>query len=498
VRPQHLRSSPIRALFPLVLCTPLACGEAHPPARILLVSMDTVRADRVGAEPTLTPHLDAIAAEGVAFSRFYAASNYTIPSTMSIFTGLDPAEHGVVDKSDRLSDGRDTLAAKLSRAGYHTVGFHEGGFVSGRYGFARGFDAYQRRPTGQLVREGLDEVLAWIRAHRDERWFLFLQTYAAHYPYGGYRRYRREAPERGLLDGARIVELRRRYPFGQEGRRAARRELDDETRELCTLYNQLAESYGGRLGCGENKLDDDFPQSQHAARDLQAIQRSYDERVRRVDRALGTIRATLEDLGQWDDTLLVVTSDHGEAFFEHGLYRHAYVPFDEVLRVPLVVSYPRRLCEGGVRRIEAPAWHLDLAPTILRIAGLEPPPALRGLDLGPALSGRATLPGDRLLAPAVYDARGIELPRRVALREDLKFIEGNALFGDGEGLLFDLRADAGERANLREARGGDAAELERRARDWEASLESRPQAPMAAPELTSEEEAELRALGYLP
>jgi arylsulfatase A-like enzyme len=491
-----------------------ACDRASPepprPDHILLVSMDTVRADRVRDETA--PTLREIAADGVRFSRFYAASSYTIPSHMSIFTGLDPAAHDVHRQQSALAPEIATLAQTLAAAGYRTQAFHEGGYVEARFGFARGFEDYRREPRVAVVREALPEVLAWIRAHAHERWFLFLHTYAAHAPYGGYARYREQAPERGLLSERELASLRRRFPLTEAGVGATVDGLDANTRAECTLYNQLADRQGTLLlGCGGFQPEPEFADSPFFDADLAALRRSYDARIALVDRALGALRATLEDLGLWEDTLLVVTSDHGEAFYEHGLYQHGWVPFDEVLRVPLVISYPRLLAGGAVREVPGLAWHLDLMPTLLALAGVAPAQPLPGMDLSAVIRGETRIPAERGIQPLVMREahREPRPPRRVVLRGPLKYVQGHAEFGDGGGLLFDLAVDPGERDNLRARRSAVSAEFARLAAEYEAGLTRHPAidqetgarlAPDAADrdvELSDEERERLRGLGYL-
>jgi arylsulfatase A-like enzyme len=459
-----------------------ACGAPSdappPPGRIVLLSMDTVRADHVagyGGEAN-TPVLAEIAREGVVFQRFYAASNYTLPSHMSIFTGLDPMEHGVVVGAARLAPEVETLAERLAAAGWLTWSFNESGYVADRYGFDRGFREYRQLPPKAVVTSALDEVLAWMRAHREERYFLFLHTYSAHYPYGGYGRYRREHPERGLLSEARIRELRGRSSRSRDRLGRAEYGFPAAVRAQCTLYNQLAENYDRVLGCGYSWLPADFRESPHyAPSDLDAVMRSYDERIGDVDRALGRIRQLLRELRQWDDTLLVVTSDHGEGFFEHGLVQHDYSPFEEVMRVPLVLSFPRRL---GAGRVDALAWHLDLLPTVLGLAGVPAPAGLRGVDLIPLLSDAPAR--QRSLFPVVLSApnRARKPVRRVALHGGLKWIEGHPSFGDPGGLLFDLAQDPGERRNLRSTRPADARLLDALALEYARGLA--PPAPINA------------------
>jgi arylsulfatase A-like enzyme len=489
-----------------------AAAPADRPGRIILLSMDTVRADRVsgyGAADT-TPAITRIAAEGALFRDFYAASNYTIPSHMSIFTGLDPAEHGVIRKEARLDPAVPTLAELLRDAGYRTRGFHEGGFVESRFGFARGFETYRRYPRLEVVRRNLPSVLEWMRKHRDEPYFLFLHTYAAHFPYGGFERYRREHPERGLPTDEELAELRRRFPGPDLLSRKAQRALPAELRRTCTLYNELAETHAILLPCGGYMLDEEAPRSPHFEADLAAIRRSYDERIRLIDGAVAEIRATLEELGLWEDTLFVITADHGEAFYEHGLARHDYVPFQEVMRVPLVISYPRAFGERGGRVVEGAAWHLDLMRTILRLARVEPPEGVGGIDLSAVFGGEVSLPVQRAVYPVVLRSAHREpLPlRRVTVRGASKRIEGHALFGDERGLLFDLATDPGERRNLRDDRPEEMAALDVLTAHYERGLrQTRPVhqstgraldagAAQPAAELTPELESQLRELGY--
>lgn len=476
------------ALLALVGC---GAGETPPPQRIVLVSLDTVRASSVSGygDADTTPTLLEIAGEGVLFRNTVAASSYTIPSHMSIFTGLDPAEHGVHEFHARLAPEVDTLASRLKAAGYRTQAFHEGGFVDARFGFGRGFDEYRELPRQAVLDERLPEVLDWIRSTAETPYFLFLHSYSAHFPYGGYERYRREHPERGLPPAEVLARVT-----------PAESAADPALHHDCTLYNQLAERQAAVLSCGERKAGEAFRRSPHFAADLRAIRRSYRERIRRLDAALGRIRAALRERGQWQDTLLVVTSDHGEAFFEHGIYGHPFVPFDEVLRVPLVIAYPR-LPAGARGRVEPGlVSHLDLLPTVLSLAGQPVPEGLQGQDLSPVLHGRSSVAPDRTVYAGVLRvAHKPQVPlRRVVVTPALKFIEGHASFGDAEGLLFDWHADPAERENLRTRRPDDFATLAEQAATYRTGL--RPvaeDAPAGAAAPLSEDQAErLKALGY--
>jgi len=486
----------------LVLAAGCGAGdEPWPrPARVVLVSMDTVRADFVSGygERNTTPELARIAAEGVRFENAYAASNYTIPSTMSIFTGLDPLEHGVTTADARLADDVPTLAERFSAAGWRTAAFHEGGYVGAQYGFDRGFHRWRRHDRLAVVNDGLDDVLAWMREASDEPYFLFVHTYAAHFPYGGFEDYRARNPERGLPSDAELARMR------AVGARTRLKGAPVEDRITAILHNHLAERHGDFIPAGRNRFPEEFFDSATFESDIAAMQRAYAERIRQVDRALGVLRRTLEERDQWEDTLLVVLSDHGESFFEHGLSRHDYVPFDEAMKVPLVVSWPRVL-DGRARVVHDLVWHLDLYPTLVRLAGLAHAgervlERLDRRDLTGLLAGDEELDPERAVFPSALRPAHLDQEplRRVAVTNDWKFIEGHAWYGDPDGLLFDRRTDALEERNLRADRPGVTRELEERIDDHVEGLgASRASRQADGGRPSAAELDELRALGYV-
>ena len=472
-------------------------GAVDPPGRVILFSMDTVRLDAVGAPPSEDfPHLRQIAAEGATFANFYAASTYTIPSHMSIFTGLDPESHGIENEFTVLAEGIVPLAERLKAAGYRTQAFHEGGYVAAHYGFQRGFARYEENPRVSVVQNRLERVLKWMRENADHRYFLFLHTYAAHNPYGGYEAYRAEHPERGLPS----PEEARRLGKALEKERKADPHASPPWLHDLILYNQLCDRRHERLAWVPLLLSPEFREAAHFEQDIAAIRRSYARRVELIDAALGRIREVLERDGLWDDTLLVVTSDHGEAFFEHGLTWHGYVPFDEVLRVPLVVSYPRLLRGLGPIVVEDLAWHPDLHPTILALVGAAPEPRRGALDLGPLLRGSGEVREKRAIFPVVMEVpfKPKRPPRRAVIHEGLKLVEGSPHFGQAGDLLFDLRADPDERRNLIALRCADAERLRALLEDHRRGLE-RPEAgrrqQLSVPSGAHRER--LRELGYV-
>lgn len=500
------RASGLRCALLALLC--VACSDdkqVDGPQRVILISMDTVRADHVsgyGAKTT-TPQIASIAAEGVRFDDFYSASCYTIPSTMSILTGLDPKEHGMDSNATRLSPEVPLLAELLTDAGYRTQAFHEGGYVDKRFGFERGFQEYKELPRISVVDDALPDVKQWMRDNADDPYFLFFHTYAAHFPYGGMDRYREDHPARGLPSASELdelrVELKDKKP--KDGPR--------EDRRRYALYNYFADRHEDQVGRYKTLLQD-FPKTEHYELDVQAIKASYDERIALIDNAIGQLRDTLIELGQWEDTLFVIVSDHGEAFYEHGLERHDYVPFNECFKVPLVVSYPRLMQDRSEHVVEGLAWHLDLVPTILALTGADARPELLGSDLTSVLSGESGIDPERAIFPAVLRPafRARKPLRRMALQGDTKWVQGHEHFGDEEGFLFDLAQDPGERNNLRETRRARFDELAELAEQYESGLTVRlplhqrtgvvvPVDGVIDPLILSEEERiRLEGLGY--
>ena len=490
-----------------------SCSEVEPPTRpdrIILISMDTVRADRVsgyGAADT-TPELAAIASEGRLFRDFYGASNYTLPSHMSLFTGRDPKAHGVDTLHGRLAPVIPTLTELLAKAGYRTRGFHEGGYVAARFGFDRGFEQYSRNDRVSLVRDGLDDVVDWMKGTTGSPYFLFVHTYAAHEPYGGLERYREEDPDRRLASQAGIQRRIERLQDKPTPMAMDRIEKRDELRELMreqTLLNYLREP--DEPSFAKLYLGAEFAETEHFERDRAQLMRSYDLRIGEIDAAIGRIKSTLVELGEWEGTLLIVTSDHGEAFFEHGTERHDYSPFNEVLKIPLIVSYPRVISRQDDHVVEGLAWHLDLMPTILSLAGVPRPDGLSGLDLTPMLVGDSRIDDGREIFPATLrtPTRPKVPLRRVALSGSHKWIEGHELFGDEEGFLFRLDVDPEEKTNVRIREGEVFAALRSAASAYDSSLTRVPPESSApsgdtdpdASELSGEFLEDMRALGYV-
>ncbi len=317
-----------------------ACGSApDPPPNVLLVSIDTLRADRLGcygyARDT-TPELDRFARErAVRFARAVAEAPWTLPSHVTMLSGLHPLTHGVRRPDQAPADEVELLAERLGDSHY-SFAVTDGGWISEEWGFARGFDSFQA--GDQDIGHAVEQVLDYVRHRLDEGpWFGFLHTYDVHCPYDPPPAY----AGRFTSSEAEPIEV------------------------------------AGRCG---NPHFNAQPLTPGQARYLSD---RYDEDVRRVDDALAKLFAAFDALDLWKNTVVIVTSDHGEEFLEHGQIGHERTLSEEVLSIPLLVSAP-----GMTPRVELEAVGLaDLVPTVLELVGSTPPTGLDGRSLVPLLRG---------------------------------------------------------------------------------------------------------------
>lgn len=350
-------ASMVRCAFPGLLLTGLllaACGPPVEPTRgVILISLDTLRADHLGTygyHRDTSPFLDSLAAEGVVFEKAIAQFPSTLTSHMSIFTGLYPAEHAVYPPDSVLSPRIATLPELFRQAGYRTAGFAEDGYMEGRYGFARGFDAWSDEVEGTLPR-AVETTFArgveFLRSlDEDDRFFLFLHTYAVHDPYDP------PPPYRSL------------YWHGDPPQDAF-----DPVGSNLKAFNECQ----GTL-------------SEETRSWLEAL---YDASINYADAQLEALFAQLESLELAESVTVVLLSDHGEEFLEHGKLGHAQV-YDEHMHVPWIVLHPRL----KPRRVGGLVETIDLLPTLLELSGLRVPEDLSGVSRLPELLGRASRGGD--------------------------------------------------------------------------------------------------------
>jgi arylsulfatase A-like enzyme len=402
-----------------------------------------------GYERDTTPGLEALAREAVVFDEFFNAGGATLLSHATLFTSLYPGAHGV-DNRTPIRRSERTLAEVLHARGYRTAGFSDVVWLTRKYGFAQGFDHYD--DAGGNLAGILPRVDRWLERRGDEPFFLFLHLFDVHSshgrlpydsPEGANERYTRDYL--GMFDGCRGG--------------------------LCaTLY--LADIQR-RIRHGETTLGDELP-----AEDLAYIVGLYDGGIRYVDDHLAAWFEQLRRKGLWENTLLVVLSDHGEEFGEHGNVLHGHgTAYEEFVHIPLLLKLPGS--RHGGHRVGGLASMIDVMPTVLDVLGIDPPVRAQGRSLLPLIEAGEPLREHLGVTDAVRSDRW-------------KLVESRPE-------LYDLAADPAERENRYEGHPEVVAELEAVRREIERSNEAAKPggAPAGATPLSPEEKERLRALGYL-
>jgi choline-sulfatase len=391
---------------------------------VLLVTIDTVRADRVGAygyTKGSTPALDRLAREGVRFGDATTQAPLTGPAHAALLTGVYPARFGIRDNaSTPLPDAATTIAERFRAAGYRTGAFI-GAFILDRpYGFAQGFDEFDarferfssadklraRRPGGAVA----DAALKWLGAKDSRPFFAWVHLYDAHAPY--------EAPP----------------PFGTRFRAAP-----------------------------------------------------YDGAIAYVDAQVGRLIAALEQSGALDRTLVSVAADHGEGLGEHGEDEHGFFLYESTLHVPWILRLPNHQHAGAVVADQVRA--IDVAPTLLALAGLPRTDGLDGENVAPLLQARRSGDAPPSYAETYYASLHFGWSPLSSLRDGTwKYVDAPTPE------LYDVKSDPAERRNLSGSRETLAAGMAREARRIESAFGA-PEAPV--PAVDAETRARLRSLGYV-
>jgi len=361
---RHLRWVAVATLLLL-----LACGGEAPPS-VLLVTIDTTRVDHLstyGYSRETTPNLSRLARESVRYARAWSVSPWTLPAHASLFSGLVPAVHGAhsdLDATTTLADAIDgplapmasvgkladdtwTLAEILAARGHRTAAFVGGPWLKRPFGLMQGFERVDDDVSDVAGRRAdvlTDAALAWLSGvDPQDPVFLFVNYYDPHWPYD---------PPAGFDD----------FPGA---------------REAFELPTNLGELISGRASLSDAERE--------------VVVARYDGEIRYADHHLGILLDAVMARPGGDRTLVIVTSDHGEAFGEGGRYFHSYWLSEELLRVPLIVRYPDRRGAGTVD--ESTVQITDVLPIVVEALGIESP-----VGLEPPVDGR--LPGEREVAYA--------------------------------------------------------------------------------------------------
>jgi arylsulfatase A-like enzyme len=379
------------------------------PQQILLISVDTLRADSIEDQNVLTPSLDILAEQGERWTRHYAAATWTKPSHASMLTGFAPQTHRALDMRDPIAGAIPTLAQRFLEAEFETAALvFDTAWLSSRWGFSKGFDEY-RIARWRVDRE-MRAAANWLVQHRNDSFFYFLHTFEPHsdhsiLPY--------EAP------GVSRRTIATEFGLSDYGCR----------RQLCASRFLIALDRG-KVG--------------RRPKDPKILRRTYLDGVRFTDQAIGSLITALQESGIWDDLLVVFTSDHGEAFGEHGRFSHSSL-HEEIIRVPLIIKWPRGARAG--QKSDVPSSSLDLAPTLLEYAGLSAD-ALPGTHLHRRTPEQPVFAGTFSVAVVLGPEKAIF-----------------AKSGDLEE-LYDLADDPRETDNILDSPSNRLGELDRMRREW--------------------------------
>jgi arylsulfatase A-like enzyme len=428
------------------------CGDAEERGlrdlNIVLIVIDTLRLDRTPVnDPSVEgmPFLAELAKRSVVFERTYSTSSYTAPATASMFTSRYPSDHGVWNgfsatqrkgfPLNRIPFALETLPELLSRAGYRTFGVSDNINIGEPMGFADGFDrfAHFEYASASVVNETVEGWAEEIRS--GGKYFLYLHYMDPHRPYHPRAKWQRE--------GSTEEHVGHLKSWGKT------------TPEQQARVGQTLSAYDSEL--------------------------SYlDEHLRK-----------LYDLLQWQrDTVVVVTADHGEEFFDHGGEGHPFSVYEELVRVPMLFSIPGE----KPRRIRELASLLDMLPTLRNVAGMPWQAADVGESLLPVIHGEHGL--DRsLYAMRLSNWEGEAEPRAVyaVIDGDWKYI---LALPSAEEELYDLTADPAEQRNALGENEEIARGLARKLSEIRSQVATSPRSFIEAPELSSEMQEHLRALGY--
>lgn len=441
---------PFRSLVLILALAVLGCGKADAPRPVekrtsgnipratpratrgyILISIDTLRADHLGCygypKPT-SPFLDSLAKRATLFEEAYSQYPSTLVSHMSMLTGLHPREHGVYPPNSVLSDKIEILPEVFQRAGFRTGAFTEGGFLRARYGFRRGFDVFsaQDRQGARKIQATFGRAVRFLEGLKPEdRFFVFVHTYAVHTPYDAPPKYRE--------------------PFWPGAEPAG---AIPATGPGLTRHNATGELLEPPV--------------------VDWLTALYDAGIRQTDEVVRDFFADLDRLGLSKDVTVVVTSDHGEELQDHGKLSHTRL-YRETLHVPLLVIHPDQrsaVRDGGVVQL------LDLPSTFYDLARLKPRSRTSGTSRAGLLGSEAeAVPGSAwaevaggeravyrgekqslesllLFDPSLddwiarrasfdasggnlsFEARSFEVPRRLAVRQGRQMLSETPLMPD--------------------------------------------------------------------
>ena len=429
---------------------PIRNAEAEiiePPQLIILISIDTLRADHLslyGHARFTSPRMDLFASEGASFLDASSAAPWTLPAHASLFTGLYPQQHGAVSAAHPLSGNIATLAERLKAAGWDTAAVVNTIWLGNpQFRLQSGFDQFlfiqdeadRKLPNDQIT----DQAIRWIEQERTRPLFLFIHYYDVHSDYTSLSSYEKKfvKPYEGEIDGT--------------GLQLQLINLPDSYVEMCTTAFDPKKC---RLGTGPDPIEIGKKTAKPILEeaDIQHLEELYDAGIRQIDDEVGRLFSFLENHDLLERGAMIVTSDHGEEFMDHGRVFHHLTTYQESLRIPLIM---RGMGVPQGVQISTPVSIVDIPATILSWAGLPLPPSMAGMNLMPLLQedDLASAPfeerlqfGEASAGIDLIDVMGKEAPYYFSVRQGpYKLIYR---VGEDEPELYDLSRDPREETDV--------------------------------------------------
>jgi len=377
----------------------------HDRPNILFVSVDSLRNDHLGCygyQRNTSPNIDEFSKDSTIFEKTICQAPWTKPSIGSMLTSLYPSVHGADSQGEHgdnfsaaqshnnvsvLNESATTLAEVLKNNGYATAGFTGGGYAHSFFGFSKGFDTYNDNAGG--IKTVNYEIFDWLNRNNNKPFFIFTHFFDAHYPF-------KVIPKYSKMFGSykSSVNVDRQF------------EID--------------------VNSGKRKLNDE---------DIKRLVSLYDGGIYYVDEHLGQLFNMLKRMGCYDNTIIILTSDHGEGFMEHDLIAHADIMYNEVMRIPLIIRCPE---SGQGKVVQSQVRSIDIMPTILDMIGVESPPRIHGVSLRPMINEEMK---DDLIAFSETERMGMQ---KAVMDSECKLMY-NSLSNKSK--FFDTKEDPGEKVN---------------------------------------------------
>ncbi len=395
----------------VILGTPrIEPGTDAPDAfNILLIGVDTLRADRLSAlgyDRQTTPHLERLANQGIRFQNARSQAPWTLPSFSSILTSLYPSAHGAGrgghEEWTGIDPGTKSIAEILARVGYETQGMVSNGLLSPNYGLDQGFEGYRYSWARESAQADAFSACEFIDTHRTTPWLLFWHVMDPHLPY--------------ITEPSFRDEFTRADYVGQF---SARKSVPHKALHVS----------------GRTASEGPPPAPDLTDADRRFVSDAYDAEIAETDAAIGQVLDALIDSGQWERTIVALIADHGEALGERGYYHHGHTLYDDQVHVPMLLRIPGR-DEGRV--VDAAVAAIDLAPTILGALGLDRPSDFQGRDL---IAEDLEQVRPHFIECPTYDSSA----QKAWVEGNFKYLH-DPVFRTEE--LFDLANDPGEIANV--------------------------------------------------